>query len=189
MYDAVEDPYCYPGTTILRNIPDIREQNTLEEFEAAMTAQRADEPLPTGRMSVAHYRAVHHHLFQDVYAWAGIPRTVRISKDGNAFCYPEHIGRELKRLFGGLQKKNYFRNFSREQFAHDAAAFLSTLNAVHPFREGNGRTQTAFLVLLAAEAGHPLTLPRLKPDEFLAAMIASFRGNDALLEEQILELL
>ena len=64
MYDASVDPYCYPGTTILKNIPDLRDSTALEKFEAAMTAQRSDEPLPAGKFSVSHYKAVHHHLFQ-----------------------------------------------------------------------------------------------------------------------------
>ncbi|WP_395714450.1 hypothetical protein [Reyranella sp.] len=55
-YDAIADPYCYPGTTILKNIPGIREAAALAEFEAASTAQRADEPLPTGRMGLRHRR-------------------------------------------------------------------------------------------------------------------------------------
>lgn len=71
MYDAGADPYCYPGTTVLKNKPDLRAQAALDAFETASTAQRADEPLPSGRLSVTHYRALHHHLFQDVYAWAG----------------------------------------------------------------------------------------------------------------------
>jgi cell filamentation protein len=69
MYDAIADPYCYGGTTVLKNVPDIRDQTALDEYEAAMTAQRADEPLPAGHLSVTHFRAIHHHLFQDVYAW------------------------------------------------------------------------------------------------------------------------
>jgi cell filamentation protein len=59
----------------------------LAEFEAVSTVQRADEPLPVGRLSVRHYRAIHHHLFQDVYAWAGKFRTVRLGKERSAFCY------------------------------------------------------------------------------------------------------
>jgi cell filamentation protein len=90
MYDAIADPYCYDGSTVLKNLPDIRNQAALDEFEAAMTAQRSDEPLPAGRLGVAHYRAIHHHLFQDIYAWTGRFRTVRIAKDGSAFCYPEN---------------------------------------------------------------------------------------------------
>jgi len=60
------------------------------------------------------------------------------------------------------------------------------LNAIHPFREGNGRTQTTFLTLLAERASHPFDLEKLDPEAFLAAMIASFKGNDVPLERQIL---
>lgn len=188
MYDAVSDPYCYPGTTVLRNIPGIQSQAALDEFEAAITAQRSDEPLPPGRLSVRHYCAIHHHLFQDVYPWAGKFRTVRIAKDGSAFCYPENIAPEMTRLFTSLRQKQFLKNLPWDGFAKEAAAFLSTLNAIHPFREGNGRTQTSFLALLAARAGHPLDLQRLAPEEFLAAMVASFKGNDQTLERQILAL-
>ena len=71
MYGTFEDPYCYPGTSILRNLPGLRDSAALQQFEAIATAQRADEPLPNGRLGVAHYRAIHRHLFQDVYSWAG----------------------------------------------------------------------------------------------------------------------
>lgn len=185
MYDVVADPYCYPSTTVLKNIPGLRSQAALDEFEVAMTAQRADEPLPSGRLSATHYRAIHRHLFQDIYAWAGRYRTVRISKDGSAFCYPEHIGREMSVLFAQLGRKRFFRSLSHKRFAAEAAHFLSTLNAIHPFREGNGRTQTVFFLLLAQRAGYPADLEKLKPNAFLQAMIASFKGNDAPLERQI----
>jgi cell filamentation protein len=189
MYDATADPYCYEGTTVLKNIPDIRDQAALDEFEAAMTAQRSDEPLPSGRLGATHYRALHRHLFQDVYVWAGRYRTVRMSKDASAFCYPENIDREMKRLFAALAEKNHLTGLSRQAFAGDAAKFLSTLNAIHPFREGNGRTQTTFLTLIAHRAGHPFDLDRLEPQGFLSAMVASFQGNDLPLERQILLLI
>ena len=185
MYDAVPDPYCYDGTTVLKNIPGIRNQAALDEFEAAITAQRSDEPLPSGRLSVAHYRAIHRHLFQDVYSWAGKFRTVRISKDGSAFCYPENIAREMTSLFGTLREKRYLKDLDRDAFVGEAARFLSTLNAIHPFREGNGRTQTTFLTLLAAHAGQPFDLDCLDPERFLAAMVTSFHGDERQLIEQI----
>jgi len=189
MYDAVADPYCYPGTTVLKNNPGLRVQAALDAFETASTAQRADEPLPSGRLSVTHYRALHHHLFQDLYAWAGKFRTVRVSKDGSAFCYPENIQREMSALFGGLKKQRCLRGLAADQFAKEATRFLATLNAIHPFREGNGRTQTAFLALIADQAGHPIDLQRLEPEVFLKAMIASFHGNEKPLLQQIQRLI
>ena len=71
MYDAVPDPYCYAGTNVLKNIPGFRDQARLDRFEHSATAQRAREPFPDGRLDAGHYLAVHRHLFQDIYAWAG----------------------------------------------------------------------------------------------------------------------
>lgn len=189
IYDAVSDPYCYPGTTVLKNIADLRTQPELDRFETVMTAQRTDEPLPPGRLSVVQYRAIHHHLFQDVYVWAGRFRTVRMGKDGSAFCYPEHIDQEMRTLFSKLRKERFLSNRTPEDFARSAAEFLSTLNAIHPFREGNGRTQMTFLALLADRAGHSLNLERLAPQAFLGAMVQSFRGDNAPLERRIAELI
>src|SRR5216683_7307665 len=188
-YDAIADPYCYPGTTVLRNIPDIHDPEALARFEAVSTAQRADEPLPEGRLSVRHYRAVHHHLFQDVYPWAGKFRTVRLGKDGSAFCYPENIAREMRRLFADLRRQGHLKDRSPQDFAMAAAHFMATLNAIHPFREGNGRTQTSFLVLLSERAAHPLDLERLVPESFLSGMIKSFHGDERSLAREIRRLL
>src|SRR6202012_2718480 len=145
MYDAVEDPYCYPGTTVLINKLGLRNQAALDKFEAEITRQRSAEPLPAGNLDAAHYLAVHHHLFQDVYSWAGRIRNVRISKDGSMFCYPEHIQAELNKLFVRLRAADYLRNIDRGIFAIKAADFTADLNAVHAFREGNGRSQLSFL--------------------------------------------
>jgi cell filamentation protein len=177
MYDEIDDPYCYPGTSVLKNIPGFDNQAALDAFEAASTMQRADEALPSGRLTPAHYRSIHRHLFQDVYEWAGRFRTVRLSKGKSAFCYPEHIEREVKKLFSRMKSRLFFRGLSAGQFAREAAEFLSELNAIHPFREGNGRTQLTFLTLLADQAGHPLDLEKLNANQFLQSMVLSFRGD------------
>lgn len=73
--------------------------------------------------------------------------------------------------------------------ASGAARFLSELNAIHPFREGNGRAQNTFLALVADQAGHPLDLDRLNPDAMLAAMIASFNADEGPLTAVIRQLI
>ena len=105
MYDAVSDSYCYPGTTVLKNRANLRTQSDLDFFEEEATAQRFAEPLPPGKFDSRHLRAIHRHLFQDVYTWAGALRTVRISKGGSSFCYPENFDREMGRLFADLSKQ------------------------------------------------------------------------------------
>jgi cell filamentation protein len=178
MYQSEPDPYCYPGTAVLINCLNLRDQAALDGFEAEITSQRATEPLPAGHLSYRHYRAIHRHLFQDVYPWAGKIRTVRLSKNGNTFCYPEHIDREMRLLFSNFAKHNHFRALDAAAFARKTAHFLAEVNAIHPFREGNGRAQLSFVTLLAERAGRPLNMQRLNPKAMLHAMITSFGGNE-----------
>lgn len=189
MYGVSPDPYCYPGTKILKNRLDIRDPDELQEFETASTLQRASEPLPHGRLGATHYKAIHRHLFQDVYRWAGKYRSVVLGKGGSLFCLPENVAREMVTLFAQLQRRRYLRDLTGDAFAVGAAAFLATLNAIHPFREGNGRTQMSFMTVLAARACHPLLLDRLEPVPFLEAMVQSFHDEEGPLTAQIFKLI
>lgn len=188
MYDSTPDPYCYRGTTVLKNRARLRSQATLDRFEHEAALVRASEPLPEGSLDAAHYCRIHHHLFQDVYAWAGRYRTVRIAKGGSMFCFPENIPHEMDRLFGLLGQANGFQGIATSRFVREAAHFIAELNAIHPFREGNGRTQLSFLALLADDAGHPLDFSRLDPQAFLSALIQSFSGDETPLAEAIASL-
>lgn len=165
-YDAQRDPYCYKGTSVLKNRQGIRTQERLARLETAIVAQRALEPLPRGSFGTRHYRAIHRHLFGDVYRWAGSYRTVRMSKGASPFCYPEYIEREMNALFDSLATTQYLEGLSADEFSTRAAEFLAELNAIHPFREGNGRTQLSFMGMLSVRAGHPLVLERIVPDRF-----------------------
>ena len=107
---------------------------------------------------------------------------MRIGKGGNMFCYPEYIESEMKRLFEKRGQRLLDGPNTRAQYAKRASLFLAELNAIHPFREGNGRAQLAYLTLLSTHIGHPLRQDTFEPEKFLEAMIASFRGNATLLE-------
>jgi cell filamentation protein len=184
-YDAFDDPYAYKNTDVLKNTAGLRDAGLLEAFELEMTALRADEPLPSGRYVAAHYRAVHRHLFQDVYRWAGRYRTVRTAKGGNAFCYPEHIAMQMNHLFERLQAGPLIGGAAFEEYALAAADFIAELNAIHPFREGNGRVQLTFLHMIAVRAGHPLDMQRVEQATMVPAMVASFHGDLAPLVEEL----
>ena len=179
MYQAVPDPYCYKGTTVLKNRLSIRDQEALDQVEADTTAQRFAEPLPQGRFTPAHYCAVHRHLFGGIYAWAGRFRVTRISKGDSTFCYPENIPAQMRALFAALKSQSCFSGLELEDFSTRSAHFLAELNAIHAFREGNGRTQLAFFTLLADRAGHPVRNTNLRPETILDAMITSFKGDEA----------
>ena len=173
-YGRFDDPYCHKDTGVLRNLKDIRTADALEAYEVAATKLRAGEKSPAGKFDPAHYRAIHRHLFQDVYDWAGQYRTIRIAKGSSMFCFPEHIAGQLDEVFTALRHPPFAGSASRDEFVPAAARFLGDLNAIHPFREGNGRTQLTFLYLLGARAGIGLDMTRIKPQAMLSAMIASF---------------
>jgi cell filamentation protein len=188
-YGNFDDPYCYKGGSVLLNKRGIGSAVELEEFEVAMFALRALQALPVGNFDPSHYRSLHHHLFQDVYDWAGAYRTIRIAKNDTMFCYPEFIAAQMDALFASLHGASFARGSDPKDFVPAASTFLADLNAIHPFREGNGRTQLTFLFLLGHRAGHPLDMIRIRAEEMLAAMIVSFKGELKPLEIEIARLL
>lgn len=187
VYAAEDDPLCYPGTTVLRNLLDITDPEELDEAELGLFLIRAEEALPAGKLDVAHYLNLHRHLFQDVYAWAGQIRTIRIGKGGNWFCYPEYIEGYLAQAFAAYGDPDLVAELPAEEWARRTAHLLAEINAAHPFREGNGRTQLAFLTLLAANAGYVVNDEVLAPERVMAAMIESFAGGEEPLAALVLQ--
>lgn len=113
-YDAFDDPYVYRGTTVLRNKLHTRDPDILENFELEMTTLRAEEPFPDGKFDSVHYRQVHHHIFQDVYVWAGRYRTVRTAKGGNPFCFPENIPIQIDLILNALDGGAMLENLTTD---------------------------------------------------------------------------
>ena len=186
------DPYVYPGTDVLRNRYGLRDPREVALREAATTALRLAElalrPVP-GSYDLPHLRAVHRRLFGDIYEWAGELRTVALAKPGAVFALPEHIETYLTGVFAELQRQQQLRGLNRDQLCARLAHYLAEINAAHPFREGNGRAQRAFIGQLAAERGYRLAWERLDPDRNLRASQASLAGDERPLRELIDDLL
>ena len=185
-YDAIEDPLCYPGSQVLINRADLRDQDDLDQFEQLMFLSRSEEPLQEGDLNYEHYKKVHHHFFQDVYDWAGHPQEIRTGKGGNWFCYPEYIDPEMRKLFAQLASEDHLTNIlDPDGFANRAAHYIAEINAIHPFREGNGRCQLTLLNLLLKVSGFEMHGDQIDPDIFMQAMITSFHGDNAPLARAI----
>jgi cell filamentation protein len=159
----------------------------LSEAETALVETRAKAGLPNGRFSLTHYRACHRWLFGDLYDWAGTFRTVRLAKGQSVFCFPEHIDGQMRALFQSLKDQGHLAQTNRSEFVARAAWFWSELNAIHPFREGNGRTQTLFLANMALAGGWYLDLTRLAPKPTIDAMVASFKAGSGVSLEALIE--
>jgi cell filamentation protein len=179
------NPYVYPGTDVLCNKLAIRDAATLEQVEGELARLAAYElaanPIP-GDYDLAHLRRMHAQLFGDVYDWAGELRTVSIAK-GDLFALPQHIESYAGDLLGQLAREQHLAGLPRETFVARLAHYLGEVNAIHPFREGNGRAQRAFFSQLVGQSGYRLMWDRITPDENLAASIRAMRGDEGLLRE------
>ena len=184
------DPYVYPGTTVLRNIPGIRKQELLDTFEADRVGQRSlellEHPLSV-RFDTAHLQEIHRYLFQDVYEWAGQFRTVDMAKGDSYFARVPYIESTLNSLFGKLSGGKHFRGLDQEAFAGRAAEILGTLNAVHPFRDGNGRAQREFVQELARDNGYWIDWSKVSREEMYRASEVSFMQADNAFFEELLK--
>lgn len=182
--DSLHDG-CYPGTVVLINLLDIRNQTDLDAVEGTIVPAKAALWEANPQMEsfdFAHYCAIHHFLFEDLYEWAGKPRTVDISKKGTQFCPASQIDSTAKAIFARLKKQNFLVGLNKERFISAIVDLYERTNELHPFREGNGRTQRVFLSQLARHAGYTLDFGRADPDDLMIATIQASGGVDDFLK-------
>lgn len=177
---------CYPGTTVLINKLDIRDEEALNEAEAIATyintAKLEDTPID-GAFDFEHYKLIHRFLFSDLYDWAGEVRTVDISKKGTRFTPASNVETRAELIFKRLKERNYFKDLAHTEFVDEIVDFYCNTNALHPFREGNGRTQRAFLTQLIRNAGYDIDFAEIDTDLLMFATIQSAQGITDLLKE------
>ena len=173
------DPYVYPGTQVLRNAQGIRDPDLLRQVEADLTRTRAvriaAQPIP-GAYDLAHLQHFHHALFEGLYEWAGELRTVPIAK-ADMFCLPQYLEPSGRGVFDELARDQHLHGLGRDAFVGRLAHHLANVNALHPFREGNGRTQRAFFSQMAADAGYELHWQQIDAERNNVAAIAATRGD------------
>lgn len=157
------DPYLDPVTGILKNLVGAKTYDELRNAEGELASARMGEVFETVKRpmtgSLDDFRTIHRQLFCDIYDWAGEIRTVEIRKnrEGAEYFLPSiNISMGIGWAQSELEKDNYLRDLSRGQFAKRLAYHYDNYNFVHPFREGNGRTQRLFWSLLCHNAGYDL---------------------------------
>lgn len=180
----VSDPYLDPETGLLRNLVNARSKAELDAIEGALVFARALQLIhrpvsATGDLD--EFRAIHRHLFQDVYAWAGQLRTVDLRKnvEGADFFLPVSvIDRASQYAAEELRQDRMLAGLGRVQFIEKLSYHYDQWNYIHPFREGNGRTQRLFWNRIAADAGWQLDWRSVHGDvNDAACRVASERRN------------
>ncbi|WP_322751179.1 MULTISPECIES: Fic/DOC family protein [unclassified Frankia] len=179
------DPYVDTKSGVLRNRLGITDPQRLQEAEAGLTlAALADlgaRVLP-GKYDLDHLRSFHREIFGDIYPWAGEIRGVGIARS-DPFCLPQHIESYSTDVFAALATERCLRGLPRDSFLERLTHYFAEVNAIHPFREGNGRTQRAFFRQLSRDAGWPIDWSALDRDENIRASTASLRGDNGPLRE------
>ena len=188
-YDA-DDTYCYPGTDVLRNKAEITNAQDLDAYEGELSTLRSIEILESpiaGQFDLIHLQRIHLALFQDVYDWAGKIRTVDISRGNTRFANVRFIESAAKGIFNKLVRENWLKGLDAEALSKRLAHYLSEINALHPFREGNGRVQRILISQLSQSAGYQLDYSDLEQEQIYQAMELAFNGDESVLANLILE--
>ena len=174
------DKYVYPGTHVLINKYNCRDADELKELEARSTMGNLVylqlHPM-RGKFDFKHLKDIHQFIFQDVYEWAGKPRTVDIGKN-NLFCRAQFINEYAKEVFGDFYTSCQAAKESRESFVETLVSHYADMNALHPFREGNGRSQRAFTRELCLQCGYVFDLTTTSYKEMVQASVLSFDKGD-----------
>ena len=133
-----------------------------------------------------HLCSIHRQLFQDIYSWAGELRTVDISK-GTIFCLVPFIEEQFAFLYRKLRKENFLKDITdQKEMAEKLAYYLGEINMIHPFREGNGRTQRIYIEQLCMNNGRfEIDFTEVSKEEMISASVRSAKSDNDLLEELI----
>ena len=188
-YDA-DDTYCYPGTDVLRNKAEITNAEDLDAYEGELSTLRSIEILENpvaGQFDLAHLKRIHLALFQDVYDWAGKIRTVDISRGNSRFANVRFIESAANDIFNKLARENWLKGLDADTLSKRLAHYLSEINALHPFREGNGRVQRIFISQLSQSVGFQLDYSDLEQEQIYRAMELAFNGDESILANLISE--
>jgi cell filamentation protein len=192
-YKYIDPDYTYtdPISGLLRNKLDITDPEVLLFVESGAVTKRLQELYenPIKIEGIDSLFEIHKHLFQDIYNWAGKKRNVEISKDGKQFFPTTHFDNAFRYIDQLIAEFKKIPRGNKMNLVEKLAEILDNVNYLHPFREGNGRTQREFLRLLASEKSLILNLnPPDNKSVYERYMKGTIESDITTLTELIFEL-
>ncbi|MEB6381218.1 putative adenosine monophosphate-protein transferase Fic [Leclercia adecarboxylata] len=177
-YGNDRDPYLYPGLNVMRNRLGIRQAERLAQAAYELTALRAASlgigPLLRG---LPHLCAIHHHIYQDIFDWAGDIREMDIYQGDTRFCHFAYIEKEGNALMQDLEEEGYLVGLEKADFINRLSHYYCEINVLHPFRIGNGIVQRIFFEQLAIHAGYQLDWRGIDPEAWAQANQSGAMGD------------
>ena len=173
--------YCYPGTNVLKNKLGIKDDVSLTIAEKEITSLKLlilyNMPLPV-KYDFGGLCEIHKIIFSDLYEWAGQIRQGDFFSKGNSiFCRGQYILKSADKIFSDLLKENYLIGLKKQIFIERMAYYMGEINALHPFREGNGRTLREYFRQLSINANYTLDFSETNNEKLLQADIEAFNGK------------
>ncbi|WP_313452024.1 putative adenosine monophosphate-protein transferase Fic [Pseudomonas rhodesiae] len=189
-YGVGQDPYCYPGSSVLRNRLDLHDEHKLHQAERELSEIAVSNlPLFPPPYDLERLQYLHRTLFSDIYDWAGELRSVNIQKGDTLFCTPERIQPEAAKIIRHMEEANWFVGTSQAELVTQIAEAYGDLNVIHPFREGNGRAQRILFEQIIVNAGFSVNWWLVKRAAWIPANIdavaCDYRGLEAIFERCI----
>jgi cell filamentation protein len=174
---SFSDPHYDYTHDILKNVPGLTDRKKLDRFERKQATKAIlnlqIDPV-RGRFNAAHLKEIHVRIFQNVYPWAGEFRQVNMNRAASyPFAVVQFMEKNLHSTLANLAAEKHLKGLDADAFARRAAYYLGELNTIHPFREGNGRTQREFIRELAAVNGYRVNWSRVTRKQMYEASLES----------------
>jgi cell filamentation protein len=179
-YKGSED-YCYPGITVLKNKLGLKDDAVLLKAEREITSIKLlmlyNMPIE-GLFNLDRLCNIHKIIFEDIYEWAGKMRQGEfLTKGSSIFCRGQYLKENADKIFNQLKDEKLLQNLPRDNFFKRLAYYMGEINALHPFREGNGRTSREYFRQLSLNANYILDFSKINKDALLMADIEAFNGS------------
>lgn len=184
-YQFTESDIYLSGTDIPRNKLGIESADLLHEIEQTLLQQAyrgfITELDGSTHFDESYFKSLHRETFESLYEWAGIYRTLDMSKGGSLFCRAAYLERESRRIFGELEAEQFLKqaaDWAPEKLAARLAYYQAELIAPHPFYELNGRITRLFFDLIAVYNSYD-------PIDYTQALEPGVSGQSAYIEASI----
>lgn len=180
----------YDGTWVMKNRLNIRSRDDLELVEkkiATLKSFSLHDATQNMGFGLDRLKAIHKHLFEDLYDWAGQERDFEAKKFSNTqtFMDPSEFQDTFAEIEQDLIESGWFEEgykVSQDEFSSKIADIYTKVNSAHPFPEGNGRAAREYLKAIGAEVGYTVDFDMTSKEAWYDAAKKSFEGNKAPLK-------